>query len=264
MLYVTWSSALAEDAAAHFESFAAPNVKTTCVDYTTLLGEITSKRVRRISLRQSTKRFARVLTQMDQSQAKGWGREPQALHAELRGVLLGSATGIGSDAIVQDKCLRLTPEGYRRPRARLGRIDERSMRSLVRTAAENLRRQVLTPAEAKGLEYQTVCIVNLGVGCAVAAGETSANRDEQLSQEIRRNAIDQVRVAISRSTNMLAIIEHGSEGGWANAIDNTIEFSPEDLVVRHVTIFGRGHGLQRAIIDESQHRTPERLIMAQH
>ena len=38
----------------------------------------------------------------------------------------------------------------------------------------------------------------------------------------------------------------------------------DDLVVRHVTIFGRGHGLQRAIIDESQHRKPERLIMAQH
>ena len=38
----------------------------------------------------------------------------------------------------------------------------------------------------------------------------------------------------------------------------------ERLVVRHVIIFGHGHGLQRAIIDESQHRTPERLIMAQH
>ena len=36
------------------------------------------------------------------------------------------------------------------------------------------------------------------------------------------------------------------------------------LVVRHVILFGHGHGLQRAIIDESQHRTPERLIMAQH
>ena len=34
------------------------------------------------------------------------------------------------------------------------------------------------------------------------------------------------------------------------------------LVVRHVTIFGHGHGFQRAIIDESQHRKPERLIMA--
>ena len=39
---------------------------------------------------------------------------------------------------------------------------------------------------------------------------------------------------------------------------------PDGLVVRHVIIFGYGHGLQRAIIDESQHRTPERLIMAQH
>ena len=36
------------------------------------------------------------------------------------------------------------------------------------------------------------------------------------------------------------------------------------LVVRHVIIFGHGHGLQGAIIDESQHRAPERLIMAQH
>ena len=36
------------------------------------------------------------------------------------------------------------------------------------------------------------------------------------------------------------------------------------LVVRHVILFGHGHGLQRAIIDESQHRTPERLVMAQH
>ncbi len=42
-------------------------------------------------------------------------------------------------------------------------------------------------------------------------------------------------------------------------------FGVSDLVVRHVTIFANtGHGLQRAIIDESQHRTPERLIMAQH
>ena len=41
-------------------------------------------------------------------------------------------------------------------------------------------------------------------------------------------------------------------------------FRDDTLVVRHVIIFGYGHGLQRAIIDESQHRTPERLIMAQH
>ena len=45
--------------------------------------------------------------------------------------------------------------------------------------------------------------------------------------------------------------------------DNKV-YSFSNLVVRHVIIFGYGHGLQRAIIDESQHRTPERLIMAQH
>ena len=52
---------------------------------------------------------------------------------------------------------------------------------------------------------------------------------------------------------------HKPTDDWA--VDGTVLVS---LVVRHVIIFGHGHGLQRAIIDESQHRTPERLIMAQH
>ena len=51
------------------------------------------------------------------------------------------------------------------------------------------------------------------------------------------------------------------DGDVAEADDG---FALGYLVVRHVIIFGHGHGLQRAIIDESQHRTPERLIMAQH
>ena len=44
----------------------------------------------------------------------------------------------------------------------------------------------------------------------------------------------------------------------------TANLGKDGLVVRHVTIFGHGQGLQRAIINESQHRKPERLIMAQH
>ena len=44
----------------------------------------------------------------------------------------------------------------------------------------------------------------------------------------------------------------------------TVNAGGINLLVRHVIIFEYGHGLQRAIIDESQHRTPERLIMAQH
>ena len=52
------------------------------------------------------------------------------------------------------------------------------------------------------------------------------------------------------------------EGEGPRNLDDEVE--RVNLVVRHVIIFGHGHGLQRAIIDESQHRTPERLIMAQH
>ena len=52
--------------------------------------------------------------------------------------------------------------------------------------------------------------------------------------------------------------------GWTDAARGLRESVASRLVVRHVIIFGHGHGLQRAIIDESQHRTPERLIMAQH
>ena len=50
----------------------------------------------------------------------------------------------------------------------------------------------------------------------------------------------------------------------SNVFLSFYDYTSETLVVRHVIIFGHGHGLQRAIIDESQHRTPERLIMAQH
>ena len=401
---------------------AQPGVKTSCVDYATLLEQITVKPVRRIPLRKSTEQFARIIEEMDQSQVGAWGREPRALHAELRGVLLGGATGFGSETSVQDNCLRLTPDAYRRHRTRLGRIDERSMRVLLRTAErlpagtleevfpelaaarkaievldtgdgvplkygdvdrvvideaqdltltemaviaklcrgvekqagrrprllvagdegqtvrpsgfswattrelldrtvgrpstyvldaqvrcperidelcrkvsthykeidkqarphgqhntttstvdkgetvhvvvnddnaarvigrlaeipstaivcataevpdwipEDLRQQVLTPAEAKGLEYQTVCVVNLRTGCAVAARGTIANSDERLNQEIRRNAIDQVRVAVTRSTDMLAVIEHGEEAALRNTTDKTIDFSPDDLI----------------------------------
>ena len=53
-------------------------------------------------------------------------------------------------------------------------------------------------------------------------------------------------------------------GDVDHLLDVKRRLSSECLVVRHVIIFGYGHGLQRAIIDESQHRTPERLIMAQH
>ena len=50
-------------------------------------------------------------------------------------------------------------------------------------------------------------------------------------------------------------------GGKGHQVEATAKGSrltgvADGLVVCHVTIFGHGHGLQRAIIDESQHRNP--------
>ena len=45
-------------------------------------------------------------------------------------------------------------------------------------------------------------------------------------------------------------------GVGVDEIELVVAAGRAGLVVRHVIIFGYGHGLQRAIIDESQHRTP--------
>ena len=135
VLYVTWSSALAEDAAAHFESFAAPGVRTSCIDYATLLSEVTGRSVVRMPLRRSRERFEARLAWVDTTPAGAWAREPQALHAELRSMLLGGATSPeAGSSTVQDGCLRLTEAGYRRRRAQRARLDDRSLRTLVRAA----------------------------------------------------------------------------------------------------------------------------------
>ena len=419
VLYVTWSSALAEDAQAHFDSFAAPNVETTCIDYATLLAEP----VRRLPLRESMRLFAGRLKETDGSQAGAWAREPRAMYAEMRGMLLGGATDAGAkDTRLQDGCLRLTDDGYRRRRARSGRIDDRSMRALVRTAdrlpagtfaeaypelaaahnalerlaageavpakwrdvdlivvdeaqdltltetavitrlcrrigessgrmprlliagdegqtvrpsgfawartrelldrevgrpvsytldaqvrcpvrieetceivdgfykqidkrtrprrqhntastgagegevlrvriaqaeyeevierlaampstaivsataevpewiPERLRHQVLTPAEAKGLEYQTVCVVELDGGCALATVGTIAHADQRLNEEMRRNAIDQARVALTRATDTLVLLDDEASWTMTPMKERAVAYSAADLI----------------------------------
>ena len=90
---------------------------------------------------------------------------------------------------------------------------------------------------------------------------------EQLVHEAGRNGADLVLVFCPPDSGSHA--PDGFDVMPAMEVELTVKEpsrygAPMMLVVRHVIIFGHGHGLQRAIIDESQHRTPERLIMAQH
>ena len=57
---------------------------------------------------------------------------------------------------------------------------------------ERRRKLVLTPGEAKGLEYQRVCVLDLGAAIEAFDGNVLDDRTP-LRQESRRTAIDQLR-----------------------------------------------------------------------
>ena len=70
---------------------------------------------------------------------------------------------------------------------------------------ERRRKLVLTPGEAKGLEYQRVCVLDVGAAIEAFDGNVIDDRTP-LRQESRRTAIDQLRVALSRATETLAVV----------------------------------------------------------
>ena len=77
---------------------------------------------------------------------------------------------------------------------------------------ENGREAVLTPAEVKGLEYQTACVLepDRAVGRATPS-DVATNALKQEQHEARRTAINELRVAVSRATETLVFISSGNE-----------------------------------------------------
>ncbi len=73
---------------------------------------------------------------------------------------------------------------------------------------ERLRNSVLTPAEAKGLEYQSVCLLDPGrLLSRLRREEPEYSVDAELDWQARRTAIDHLRVTLSRATETLACID---------------------------------------------------------
>ena len=67
---------------------------------------------------------------------------------------------------------------------------------------------VLTPAVVKGLEYQTVCVLEPGRTLQRLSAEVDLlSNAPELEAHSRRTAIDRLRVAISRATENLAFTE---------------------------------------------------------
>ena len=100
---------------------------------------------------------------------------------------------------------------------------------------ERLREGVLTPAETKGLEYQSVCVLDPGRLLAGLAPENrNLRRDGEVDEHVRRTSIDHLRVTLSRATETLAFLDvEASEEEMTRSrelLGNPAPFDPSDLI----------------------------------
>ena len=94
---------------------------------------------------------------------------------------------------------------------------------------------VLTPAVVKGLEYQSVCVLEPGPTLQrLGAGVDLHSNAPELEAHSRRTSIDRLRVAISRATESLAFIEIGPDDATQMSsrrlLGDATTYSPDDLV----------------------------------
>ncbi|MDE0193394.1 MAG: hypothetical protein OXQ90_18725, partial [Gammaproteobacteria bacterium] len=100
---------------------------------------------------------------------------------------------------------------------------------------EALRDVVLTPADAKGLEYQAVCVLDPG-SYLMALGEAEDRLKDaaRLEEHMRRTAIDRLRVALSRPTETLVFVDVDADDLTLrfsrNLLGDAARYEPEDLL----------------------------------
>ncbi len=99
---------------------------------------------------------------------------------------------------------------------------------------EESRDCVLTPEQAKGLEYQSVCVLDPGPVLAGLFRRDEDFVDYEIDQLEHRTAIDHLRVTISRATETLAFIDVAPSSAQRHhsmrTLGDAMPFSAEDLV----------------------------------
>ena len=100
---------------------------------------------------------------------------------------------------------------------------------------DRLRDAVLTPAEAKGLEYQSVCVLDPGrLLSSLEPPEMTYSTEVELDQQARRTAIDHLRVTLSRATETLVFVDVAASDAERDLslelLRDAAPYDPEDLV----------------------------------
>ena len=142
---------------------------------------------------------------------------------------------------------------------------------------ERLRDMVLTPADTKGLEYQSVCVLDPGrvlsrLEAATGPTGTHTHTPQALREHEHRTAIDQLRVALSRATETLTFVDvAGDDDAHALSAELLEDAAPHhaDDLVEHFAddappderVQARTHDA-RALIDTAPGRAWQRACQA--
>ena len=137
-----------------------------------------------------------------------------------------------------------------------------------------LRGVVLTPEETKGLEYQSVCVLDPGrLLWSLRPENASYGLDAELDQPARRTAIDHLRVTLSRATETLVFVD--VEAGddelreSRELLGDAAPYSAEDLLDHLANADASAEervlartGDARALIDSAPRRAWQRACQA--
>ena len=137
-----------------------------------------------------------------------------------------------------------------------------------------LRGVVLTPEETKGLEYQSVCVLDPGsLLWSLRPDNVSYGIDAELDQPARRTAIDHLRVTLSRATETLVFVD--VEAGddelreSRDLLGDAAPYSAEDLLDHLANSDASAEervlartGDARALIDSAPRRAWQRACQA--
>ena len=134
VLYLTWSSALTRHAEERFASFAPADVEVTARDFATFLGEACGADVARQTLAASRGRFDAAVTRLGRDMAGPWKTRLDAMHAEVRAILLGRAIPGETGSTSVRGVARLGDDAYTRLRGDYDGVGAKAARALLKVA----------------------------------------------------------------------------------------------------------------------------------
>ena len=134
ILYLTWSTALRQNAEAHFASFAPDDITVDTMDFQTFVGEIAGSDIERQTLGESQRRLDEAVTKAGRNMAGPWASRLKALHAELRAALVGRALPGWKDTTEDGTIWRLDDEGFKKHRSPKTTMDTKAARALLKVA----------------------------------------------------------------------------------------------------------------------------------